>query len=178
MTMSIVPDPDEVTQLRAACALLGDHAAVVIAQHRNMAATLLALAGRLRALGVGAPAPALPPARDQGPGPESIPLARARGLPRTAGVRGGLWVPPELRARHGPLRVPDGLADRRDPRAGVVRRRPPCPDAAAACGVREEQAGEAPPAPRGAPGPHRAPGRGARSGLSVRVPRRRGWPAR
>src|SRR5215468_5761944 len=83
MTMSTVPDPNEVTQLRAACALLGDHAAVVVAQHRNMAATLLGLAGRLRALGVGAPvaaapppAPAQPPARDQGPGPESLSLAQ------------------------------------------------------------------------------------------------------
>jgi hypothetical protein len=83
MTMRTVPDPDEVTQLRAACALLGDHAAVVVAQHRNMAATLLALAGRLRTFGFGAPvaaapppAPARPPARDQGPGPESISLAQ------------------------------------------------------------------------------------------------------
>jgi len=73
MTMSTVPDPDEVTQLRAACALLGDHAAVVVAQHRNMAATLLGLAGRLRALGFGAPAPARPPARDQRPEPEPEP---------------------------------------------------------------------------------------------------------
>ena len=77
MTMSTVPDPDEVTQLRDACALLGDHAAVVVAQHRNMAATLLGLAGRLRTLGFGAPpAPALPPARDQGPGPESVSRAQ------------------------------------------------------------------------------------------------------
>jgi len=74
MTMSIVPDPDEVTQLRAACALLGDHAAVVVAQHRNMAATLMALAGRLRTLGLGAPpAPALPTARDQPPEPAPEP---------------------------------------------------------------------------------------------------------
>jgi hypothetical protein len=71
MTMTIAPD--EVTQLRDACALLGSHADVV-AQHRNMAATLMGLAGRLRMLGFGVPvaaapppAPARPPARDQGP---------------------------------------------------------------------------------------------------------------
>src|SRR5215831_20363916 len=82
MTMTIAPD--EVTQLRAACALLGDNAASVVAQHRNMAATLLGLAGRLRTLGFGAPVAAAPPpapalpARDQGPGPEpeSISLAQ------------------------------------------------------------------------------------------------------
>src|SRR5262249_53539446 len=71
MTMTIAPD--EVTQLRDACALLGSHADVV-AQHRNMAATLIGLAGRLRTLGLGAPpAPALPTARDQPPGPEPEP---------------------------------------------------------------------------------------------------------
>jgi hypothetical protein len=83
MTMSTVPDPDEVTQLRAACALLGSHAAVVVAQHRNMAATLLGLAGRLRTLGFGAlpvaaappPAPA-PPPRAEGPGPEGLSVAQ------------------------------------------------------------------------------------------------------
>src|SRR5262249_26289415 len=73
-TMSTVPDPDEV-QLRAACALLGDHAATVV-QHRNMAATLLALAGRLRVLGLDAPGAAPPPApapaRDQRPKPEGL----------------------------------------------------------------------------------------------------------
>jgi hypothetical protein len=74
MTMTIAPD--EVTQLRDACALLGSHADVVL-QQRNMAATLLALAGRLRALGIGAPpAPARPPARDQGPGPEGLSVAQ------------------------------------------------------------------------------------------------------
>jgi hypothetical protein len=80
MTKTIAPD--EVTQLRDACALLGSHAAVVV-QHRNMAATLLALAGRLRALGFGAPVaaappptPARPPARDQGPGPGGLSVAQ------------------------------------------------------------------------------------------------------